>query len=203
MLDQFVEINAWAVLVGIAALQLYLGLVGGRSRPYDEGTVRVVQYAIGLPTLAGLAAFLIDPDLAQFALVRLPTMTRVGGVALFDVSALLIFWAHACLGRFWSADLETKSSHVLVESGPYRLVRHPLYSAFFGLTGGLFMMSGNWLVALPMGAYFCAVAARASVEERMLIERLGAAYVSYMGRTGRFLPRLTFSSSPDVSRQGS
>jgi protein-S-isoprenylcysteine O-methyltransferase Ste14 len=131
-------------------------------------------------------------DLLDFAHVDLPSTIRwaVGGPALLFY-LFLFGWAHIALGRHWSGLPEIHEDHILVTAGPYRLMRHPMYSAFFLSGIGFFLLSANWFVA---AVYLLAVAYmyfnRVAAEEGMMIERFGDPYKEYMIRTGRVLPRL-------------
>ena len=78
----------------------------------------------------------------------------------------------------------------LVVSGPYRLVRHPMYRTYVLLFLAAFLMTGNWgigsgglsVIAVPMTA-------RLIKEEALLVNRFGREYETYRGRTGKFFPR--------------
>ncbi len=183
-------VDVWLVMSALGAYQLYLQLQSQGNQRYEEGLVKSIQYLIGVPTLIYLLLFMSDPDLLTFAFITVVKPANDFGLIAFNLSGILILASHLALGRFWSGDLETKPDHELICAGPYRWVRHPLYSSYLLLSVGLFAMSGNWLVGMSMLAYFIAVAARTSKEEAMLVEKLGERYIAYQRRTGRFLPRL-------------
>jgi protein-S-isoprenylcysteine O-methyltransferase Ste14 len=183
-----IYINMLLVLVWLGLLQLYLEATTERRWRCPEGVLRYVQYTLGAPALISLLVFLLDTDISTRVLMPVSRDVQVAGVAMFNFAAILILWAHLSLRRSWSAALETRVDHRLVDVGPYRWIRHPLYSGYFLVTGGLFFMTGNWLVAGSMCAYFLAVAARARKEEEMLLDRLGNTYSAYISRTSRFLP---------------
>jgi protein-S-isoprenylcysteine O-methyltransferase Ste14 len=183
-----VQINIWVVLLCLAAHQLLKQMTSKGADRYPEGLAKKLQYAIGIPTLLLLVLFLLDPDFSTAVLFPFsPAFTDIGA-AVFDGAAILILSAHVSLGRFWSGELETVTGHRLIESGLYGLVRHPLYSSYFVLTLGMFLMTENWLVAGAMLAYFGAVATRVPREEEMLLLRVEG-YGSYVLRVGRFVPR--------------
>ena len=85
----------------------------------------------------------------------------------------------------------TKEHHELVAAGPYRWIRHPLYTTGLALFVALGLMAGSWLVLLAAGVVL--VLLRLLViprEERALVEKFGGRYEDYMERTGRLVPRL-------------
>ncbi|MEE8232131.1 MAG: isoprenylcysteine carboxylmethyltransferase family protein, partial [Thermoplasmata archaeon] len=102
----------------------------------------------------------------------------------------LAFLAFRSLGTNYSGTVVIKDSHTLVTSGPYRWIRHPIYTSYFALTLSLFLLTANWFIGLALLALSILLASRVEGEEALLLERFGDAYRAYMYRTGRFLPRL-------------
>ncbi|MGW8251833.1 MAG: methyltransferase family protein, partial [Anaerolineales bacterium] len=76
-----------------------------------------------------------------------------------------------------------------VTYGPYRWVRHPLYTVGFMMFIGLSLLAANWFIALMLVLGFVPLAMRTPIEEAHLVERFGDEYRRYMRRTGRYLPR--------------
>lgn len=91
-----------------------------------------------------------------------------------------------------------RDDHTLITNGPYRYVRHPMYSTIFVWALAYFLISANWLIGgswLGLGLTVVAVAAD---EEEALIEIFGERYQAYARRTGRFWPRFRPSSDPTL-----
>lgn len=74
--------------------------------------------------------------------------------------------------------------------GPYRWVRHPLYSVGFLSFLGFFLLSNSWVILLGLLLTIPFLILRTPQEEERLIERYGDQYRAYMQRTGKFLPKL-------------
>jgi protein-S-isoprenylcysteine O-methyltransferase Ste14 len=126
----------------------------------------------------------------DFAHLAVPVWLRWLGGATAGAGTVLFGWSHQTLGKNWSGILELHRGHVLVTEGPYRYVRHPMYSAFFVTAIGLFLLSANWFIGvLPVAAVTWMYLARVSSEEEMMIEQFGEAYRQYMKKTGRLWPR--------------
>lgn len=110
-------------------------------------------------------------------------------VGLVLVAAGLGFavWARRHIGRNWGAPMSQKDDPELVTSGPYGLVRHPIYTGILtGLVGTAVALSWTWLVvAVLAGAYFVYAA---TVEERNMTERFPDAYPAYRARTKMLVP---------------
>ncbi|QCK88393.1 isoprenylcysteine carboxylmethyltransferase family protein [Phreatobacter aquaticus] len=110
--------------------------------------------------------------------------------ALIFVAALALFLAtHRQLGRNWSQTLELREGHTLVTHGVYRLVRHPMYSAFFLWGLAQLLLLQNLIVGpaglIGFGTLYCFRIAR---EERMMHEAFGQHYAEYADRTKRIIP---------------
>ena len=97
---------------------------------------------------------------------------------------------HRTLGQHYSYALETKSEQKLITTGPYKRVRHPLYSAhnLFNL-GMIFLTAYIPLIAFAIFGVPLTYQ-RMKDEERMMIEQFGSDYEEYMKTTGRIFPKL-------------
>jgi protein-S-isoprenylcysteine O-methyltransferase Ste14 len=80
---------------------------------------------------------------------------------------------------------------VLVETGPYRWIRHPIYLAYLLNYVGGGLLAGNWvLTGVPVTMFAIVVIVRIGQEERVMTNLFGQQYIAYMKRTGRLLPRI-------------
>jgi protein-S-isoprenylcysteine O-methyltransferase Ste14 len=134
--------------------------------------------------------------LAAFALVRVlkPGSLAVHNPALQAVGMILLLcglgfavWARIHLGRNWGMPMTQKAEPELVTSGPYRSVRHPIYSGILlALLGTALATNLYWLIALAIiGAYFVY---SARVEERLMATSFPAAYPGYRATTKMLIP---------------
>ena len=83
----------------------------------------------------------------------------------------------------------TRRDHTLITDGPYRWIRHPLYTFGSLFFISLSLVTGIWLIPLLVIPTFAILIQRTSIEERALQERFGDEYLRYSKRTGRFFPR--------------
>jgi protein-S-isoprenylcysteine O-methyltransferase Ste14 len=99
-------------------------------------------------------------------------------------------WSHHALGQNWSDQPRITETQQLVQTGPYRWVRHPIYSAFLLILGSTLFITANWLVG---GLWIAAVSSDAVIriryEEAAMLNKFGEEYREYQHRTGLFLPR--------------
>jgi protein-S-isoprenylcysteine O-methyltransferase Ste14 len=160
------------------------------SRKVD-GTVFMNLIKIG-GLLLWLSPFvyLINPAWMAWSKIGLPDWFRWLGVAIGIICILGIYWLFSSIGSNITPTSATRKEHQLVTSGPYRWVRHPLYTVGSSMFIALGLMADNWfIIALAMLA-FIAMARRTPKEEASLIEKFGDEYRDYMKRTGRYLPKL-------------
>ena len=146
---------------------------------------------LGLVSELVLAVYILIPRWIEWAAIDLPNWLRIAGVLLGLAGLPFFVWAHRALGRNFSAVLRIKEDHQLVTDGPYRWIRHPIYT--FGILLGIanFLVSANWFVgAGTLGSAAIVFSYRIPIEEAGLIEKLGESYRAYMKHTGRLLPKL-------------
>lgn len=114
---------------------------------------------------------------------------QVIGVIVFAAGLGLAVWARLHLGRDWGMPMTRKDEPHLVTSGPYRFIRHPVYSGLLLAVLGMALAANlYWLIALAiMGAYFVY---SATVEERLMTEAFPVAYPGYRTHTKMLIPFL-------------
>ncbi len=111
----------------------------------------------------------------------------VVGALVFGAGLLLAVWARIHLGRNWGMPMSQKAEPELVTDGPYRFVRHPIYSGILlGMVGTGLAISLWWLIACVLiGGYFIY---SARVEEGNLMRTFPAQYPAYRARTKMLIP---------------
>jgi protein-S-isoprenylcysteine O-methyltransferase len=111
------------------------------------------------------------------------------GVALFVLGTALRWWSILLLGRFFTVDVAIAPDHRLIESGPYRYLRHPSYTGALIAFVGLGLTMGNALALLIMLVPIVpAFLWRIRIEEEALQGEFGGAYRDYSARTKRLIP---------------
>jgi len=187
-------------LFGAAALLAAMS-VGGpyRVRAQRAGGA-VSRRAEGVPLMIGLRVvaavwglgftmWMIQPRWVAWAQAPLPDELRVMGALLIAISIPLYAWVFHHLGLNLTDTVQVRREAHLVRSGPYRWVRHPLYSFGALFVAGWALMTANVLVAIAGLVAAALIVVRTGIEERHLLDRFGSAYRDYMATTGRFVPR--------------
>jgi protein-S-isoprenylcysteine O-methyltransferase Ste14 len=122
----------------------------------------------------------------------LPHNTLLVGVGLAAtlLGLSLALWARATLGRNWSGRVTFKENHVLICHGPYRYVRHPIYSAILTMLLGSAIAIATLAVFVGLSLVVLGIWLKLSQEEALLTEHFQAEYLSYKSKVGALVPRL-------------
>ncbi len=157
----------------------------GSGSDHDAGSLRFLWIVNSASITAGfiLASFGMGP--------WLPTSFSWPwiGVAVFGVGMVLRWWSIWHLGRFFTVNVSVANDHRVIDTGPYRFVRHPSYSGILLQYAGLGLSFGLWpslLVAVVPPTL--AILYRIRLEESALNTHLGAAYAAYSARTKKIVP---------------
>jgi protein-S-isoprenylcysteine O-methyltransferase Ste14 len=112
------------------------------------------------------------------------------GAAITAAALLFAVWARRHIGRNWSAIVTLKEGHELVTSGPYALVRHPIYTGLvFGFVGSAIAL-GQWRGIAAVLIVYLSLLRKYRLEERWMRERFGVAYEDYRRRVKALVPLL-------------
>jgi protein-S-isoprenylcysteine O-methyltransferase Ste14 len=156
-----------------SAIGVKEGTRTGRTRPPG---LLIVVLALLLLRVFGARDFAIEA----------PAVQAVGAVLLVAGLALAV-WARIYLGRNWGMPMTKKDDPELVTSGPYQLVRHPIYSGILlAMLGTALASNVYWLIVLAIiGAYFVH---SARVEEQLMADSFPSVYANYKARTKMLIP---------------
>lgn len=195
----FAELMSAAFLLFLGGTRCYY-LAAARTRPGDESKPAVSR-APQLPAYIASAVWaayvawsvLAPPRLLEWD--RWPLSHGVSdplvwiAVVLFGAGLGLFWHSHRTIGSFWSIRIEIKKEHRLVTRGPYRYVRHPLYTALFlGYLGTLLALQ-SWTLTVWFPVFIVSYLLFAKEEERVMENGFGEAYRAYRQQAGMFLPR--------------
>lgn len=181
----FWAVYIWAFLPEWKVVQGGIeGVKGGDSR--DGGSLRVllggmwIALFLAFP-LAFVRAWSFPPG-AQLPLFAV-------GLSLIALGSLLRRYCFRTLGQYFTGDVRARSDQPVIRTGPYRLVRHPSYTAGMMMFIGIGLALGSWFsfILLTIGT-IATYGYRVKIEERALLDTIGEPYRSYMKETKRFVP---------------
>lgn len=176
-------------------LRIFYGRKARRNREDVETKESQLNIAIraffGLGYIAIMIVYIFAPGLFSWAKITFSDWARWIGALITFGSLLLLWWVQWALDVQFDTTLHTQAAHKLIKHGPYRWVRHPMYSVLFLMGFGWFLLTANWFVGGPlMVGIIMVVLSRVPKEENMLIELFGDEYYEYIQETGRFFPRI-------------
>jgi protein-S-isoprenylcysteine O-methyltransferase len=166
-------------------LQMFKRASRAQAQGTDAGSFRLLWWVIGASVSIAWWLAVAWPAARFGAIVG----AGILGVAIFIAGLALRWYSIFYLGRFFTVNVAIASDHRLVDTGPYRHIRHPSYTgallAFLGM--GLCLYNWASMLVLMTGTVL-AFAYRIHVEEAALAQGLGEDYRGYMRRTKRLLP---------------
>lgn len=172
---------SWAVYWWIAAR-------GVKRNQWRESTLSRMVH--GLPLVA---AFLLLSPTNSPSLTGASAAARIcAWIGMTSTAAGLGFavWARRHIGRNWSGVITVKEDHELVTSGPYSLVRHPIYSGLLLAFAGSALASMHWRGAAALALATMAIMLRVRGEEVVMRGRFGEDYLRYAARVAPLVPFL-------------
>jgi protein-S-isoprenylcysteine O-methyltransferase Ste14 len=110
------------------------------------------------------------------------------GAAVTAGGLLFSVWARRHLGRNWSQSVTVKEGHELITSGPYALVRHPIYTGLLLAFVGCAVARGEWRGLLAVVLVFDALWRKLRLEEKWMGEQFGESYAAYCREVAALVP---------------
>lgn len=134
--------------------------------------------------------YLFTPWLNSFN-IGLPDWARWIGIICFGFGMVLFWWVHKTLGKNWSPLLEIRKDHKLIAEGPYKYVRHPMYTVIWIWVLFQGIVLSNWaVIIIGILTWSILYFVRLPDEEKMMIEKFGQEYKDYMRKTKKIIPRV-------------
>jgi protein-S-isoprenylcysteine O-methyltransferase Ste14 len=183
--------NNWPTLASMVPwvlFSIYWEIAAKNSSPAvssESKFSRAVHVVLGNAAL--LAMIVQIPGLNQRFLPDI-MIVKLVGLAAECAGLALAIWARRVLGRNWSGEITIKADHELIRSGPYGVVRHPIYTALLAMYTGTAIVSGQLhaLVGLAIGIF--AYLRKTRLEEANLVNAFGEKYGAYRADTWALVP---------------
>jgi protein-S-isoprenylcysteine O-methyltransferase Ste14 len=181
---------AWVVSEVAIGLVNAVNRLRGPAENVDRFSYLAVSLAVLVTDFLAVAAWQGHGLIAGFGSVGAlrPLLGWLGCVCLMLGIAIRLA-AVATLRRQFTTTVTIGAQHRIVDSGPYRRVRHPAYLGLLLSLLGFGLCSGNWVsLAVAVGLPLAAIVYRIHIEERALVRHFGPAYAEYVSRTKRLMP---------------
>ena len=160
----------------------------GSSKDSDRGSLGLIAVLWWVGISAGFAVSFLLP---QTAILGKRGLVFVVGISVMLAGTAFRWYSARLLGEYFTFDIATRSGQLLIETDPYRYIRHPSYSGALLTLAGFGLALGNWAaLAAAVSCLGLAYAYRIPVEEAALASTIGEAYKQYMRRTKRLIPFL-------------
>ena len=182
----------------IDALWLLFGLywlVSAFKRKRTKQRETVMQrLGYTLPLL--VAAYLLSQPRAHYGwlgaqFIPYSSVVEWVGVLLTAAGVGVAFWARWHLGANWSGAVTLKEGHELIRTGPYRAIRHPIYTGILLALLGTAVANGEVRALVAVGIAWISFYIKARREESFLAREFGPGFTEHLRHTGMFLPRVT------------
>jgi protein-S-isoprenylcysteine O-methyltransferase Ste14 len=168
----------------------YWNLMAGRTKVTErmEPTVSRVLRAAAFLAAIVLLSFRFPVAWLNFQLWPQDMVTFWGGVALTLAGMLFCVWARLHLGRNWSRSVTIKQDHELIVTGPYALVRHPIYSGLYVAFLGAVLALGEPRALVAFALIAVSLWHKLRLEEKWMQAQFGAEYVNYSRQAAAVVP---------------
>ncbi len=169
----------------------YWAIAARGVKPVKRSESMPSRLAFVIPT--AIAALLIWPQHLPGGLLGARFLPPTAGFYWIGVAVLLsglLFsvWARLHLGRNWSGEVTVKQGHELIRTGPYGLVRHPIYTGILLGFVGSAIARGEWRGLIAIVIFLVGVWRKLKLEERFMTETFGEAYARYRAEVPALIP---------------
>ena len=187
MAERYIVMAPWIVL----------GIVWAVLAPFANKTVRRESFASRLSYVGPLAlgGWLLFSAGAARLFPMLLVHIGAGNQALWWIGAILDYggmaftlWARFTLGKLWSGSITLKEGHRLVQSGPFAVTRHPIYTGIVVAAFGCALIEGSVRGLVAIGLLIVGFAMKLTREEHLLASQFGDEHRDYRARVRRLIP---------------
>jgi len=187
----------WLILIVNIVRVGYMTRASGTRGRRGVGSTRVLAVVLAIPYFFGVILYATFPDSILRLWIPLPDWFRFLSLLVAVMGTAMSVWGLRVLGENWAPSLsEVRKQSTLITTGPYGIVRNPIYLGVLVLIPCLAIVASNWLLLAP-GIILCLLLySQVSGEEVTLIEHFGDAYCEYMMQTPRLFPRLRRARAP-------
>lgn len=177
-----------AAIFIICVFSIYWSLEAKNTKPAASSESKYSRLFHLILLNGGLLLLILSvPGLTRRVLPSSPVIAGLG-IAIEIAGFALAVWARRALGSNWSGEVRIASGHQLVRSGPYRLIRHPIYTSVLAMYGGIMLVSGQLHALLAVILILLAYLRKIRMEERILAGAFGDEFTAWQRNSWLLLP---------------
>jgi protein-S-isoprenylcysteine O-methyltransferase Ste14 len=180
-----------AMMVAMAILcvfSLYWSAAAKDSKPAQSSESKASRaFHVTVLNTAVLLLLLTIPGLTGRFLPAAPALAGAG-LALESAGFALAVWARRTLGGNWSGEVRIATGHQLVRVGPYRLIRHPIYTAVLAIYGGIMLVSGQMHALIAVTVILLAYLRKIRLEEAILATQFSEEFSAWRRASWALIP---------------
>jgi protein-S-isoprenylcysteine O-methyltransferase Ste14 len=183
----------WGFFGAYWAFAFFYDIITGRGKPkLKSGGSLVHEIVPRLLIVLAVVGIVVtgSRSLLVERLIPGPNIISFVGVGIAVFGALFAIWARNYLGGNWGATIGLKKGHTLVRTGPYAIVRHPIYTGIgFGMAGSAIALGNTFGIVVLLGVLLF-LFFRMGDEEKIMVEKFGKEYKEYEKKVRKFIPFL-------------
>jgi protein-S-isoprenylcysteine O-methyltransferase Ste14 len=177
-----------AIWMVFGVLWFLPAIFGKRIIQRQTSGSRLLQIVLILIAYSLLFGPIVPWDVLNLRVVPATLPARIAGYALLAAGMLFASWARLFLGGNWSASVTLKQDHTLVRSGPYRIVRHPIYTGLLVAMLGTAIAVGELRCFLGVALAAVAWKMKSITEEALMVQQFGDQYTRYRMEVKALVP---------------
>jgi len=179
--------TAFAELMICWMLWFWVFAVQHKRRTREKPVVTAPGAKWGI-LLQGIGYMLVWTYVGPMGLFK-PAPFLIGSMILAPLSTALSWWAVQHLGKQWRIQAALSKDHTLVETGPYRWIRHPIYTSMLGMLLATGLVLTWWpMFAAAVAAYILGTEMRVRAEDGLLAERFPEGFAAYRSSVRAYIP---------------
>ncbi|HXZ90358.1 MAG TPA: isoprenylcysteine carboxylmethyltransferase family protein [Candidatus Dormibacteraeota bacterium] len=183
----------WGFFAAYWACAFFYDITTGREKPEVKSGGSLVHEIVPRLLIFLAVVGIVAPEFRSVLVERLPPGPNIIsfiGVGIAAFGSLFAIWARNYLGGNWGPKIGLKKGHTLVRSGPYAIVRHPIYTGVgFGMVGSVIALENAFGIVVLVGVLLM-LFFRMDDEEKIMVEKFGKEYLEYEKEVRRFVPFL-------------
>lgn len=177
--------GAWAIALAVWIAGSFSSKRSVREQPFQNRAKQLLLVVLGGFLFSGVVPTRFG---GQRIIIPRTQITDLIAVALTIMGLGFAVWSRVVLGRNWSANVTLKEDHELMRTGPYGIVRHPIYSGLLLAICGAVLLRGTAGALFGVAIFLLLFRSKIRTEEGFMLEQFGPAYRLYQGEVKSLIP---------------